>query len=237
METLVQFTKNDGRSPPPITTNGVSACPVRSEYNTYPIERRMTEPLDLKDFEWNIEVRQLTMDDFDALVSMAEICFPGIPPISRDQLASQLAVFPEGQLGVEIDGRLAASSSSLILEYNANLEWHNWKAIADGGYIRNHLPRGDTLYGIEIMVHPDFRGMKLSRRLYDARKQLCHERNLARFIIAGRIPNYHKYADRISARQYIERVLQKDIYDPVLTAQLSNGFAVKGLIPNYLPSD
>ncbi len=167
METLVQFTKSDGRSPPPITTNGVSACPVRSEYNTYPIERRMTEPLDLKDFEWNIEVRQLTMDDFDALVSMAEICFPGIPPISRDQLASQLAVFPEGQLGVEIDGRLAASSSSLILEYNADLEWHNWKAIADGGYIRNHVPRGDTLYGIEIMVHPDFRGMKLSRRLYD----------------------------------------------------------------------
>ncbi len=32
-------------------------------------------------------------------------------------------------------------------------------------------------------------------------------------------------------------MLQKDIYDPVLTAQLSNGFSVKGLIPNYLPSD
>ncbi len=197
----------------------------------------MAEPLNLSEFEWNIVVRQLTIDDLDDLIAMAEICFPGIPSISREQLESQLAIFPAGQLGVEIDGRLAASSSSLILEYNANLEWHNWKAIADSGFIRNHAPKGDTLYGIEIMVHPDFRGMKLSRRLYDARKQLCREKNLSRFFIAGRIPNYHKHADTLSAREYIEQVLEKAIYDPVLTAQLSNGFTVKGLIPDYLPTD
>ncbi len=195
------------------------------------------EPLDLSKYEWNIVIRPLTLKDFDDLVAMSEVCFAGIPPVSREQLTSQLSIFPEGQLCIEIDGRLAASSSSLILEYNANLEWHNFKAISDNGFIRNHKPRGDTLYGIEIMVHPDFRGMKLSRRLYDARKQICREKNLASFIIAGRIPGYHKHAERISAREYIDQVLEKAIYDRVLTAQLSNGFAVKGLIPNYLPSD
>ncbi len=153
------------------------------------------------------------------------------------QIESQLAIFPEGQLCVEIDGRLAASSSSLILDYDSTLEWHNWKAIADGGYIRNHKPKGDTLYGIEIMVDPEFRGMKLSRRLYDARKELCRERNLARIIIGGRIPGYHQYADTLTAREYIERVVDKSLYDSVLTAQQSNGFTVQGLIPNYLPND
>ncbi len=195
------------------------------------------EELDLKKFEWNIVVRQLTIDDYDELVAMAKICFPNIPTWSRAQIESQLAIFPEGQLCVEIDGRLAATASNLILAYDASLEWHNWKAISDSGFIRNHKPRGDTLYGIEIMVHPDFRGMKLSRRLYDARKQICRDRNLAYFIIAGRIPGYHKYAKEMSASEYIDRVLQKSLFDPVLTAQLSNGFAVKGLIPNYLPSD
>ncbi len=197
----------------------------------------MSEPLNLSEFEWSIKARPLTMDDYEALVAMAEICFPGIPAVSHEQLESQLRNFPAGQIGIEIDGRLAASSSSLILEYNANLEWHNWKAIADGGYIRNHNSKGDTLYGIEIMVHPDFRGMKLSRRLYDARKEICREKNLSRFIIAGRIPNYHKHAERLTAREYIDQVLEKAIYDPVLTAQLSNGFMVKGLIPGYLPTD
>ena len=196
-----------------------------------------TEPLDLSEYEWEVKVRQLTMDDFDELVAMQEVCFPGMPVWGRDHIESQLDIFPAGQLCVEIDGRLAASSGSLILDYDPSLEWHNWKKVADNGYIRNHRSKGDTLYGIEIMVHPDFRGMKLSRRIYDARKELCRERNLARMIIAGRIPGYHLHAEELSAREYIEKVEEKAIYDQVLTAQLSNGFSVQGLIPNYLPSD
>ena len=195
------------------------------------------EPLDLAEFEWKTTVRPLTMDDYDDLVAMQLRCFPGMKPWGREQIESQLKIFPEGQLCVEIDGKLAASASSLILNYESGLAWHDWKKIADQGMIRNHKQRGDTLYGIEIMVDPEFRGMKLSRRLYDARKEICREHNLSQMIIAGRIPGYHKYADKMSAREYVEKVEEKSIYDPVLTAQLSNGFSVQGLIPNYLPSD
>lgn len=195
------------------------------------------EPLDLKEFEWKIVVRRLTVDDYDALVAMQQKCFPGMETWRKEQIESQFAIFPEGQLGVEIDGVLVASSSSLIVEYDPALEWHNWRAVSDDGYIRNHKPKGDTLYGIEIMVDPEYRGMKLSRRLYDARKELCRQYNLARIIIAGRIPGYRQNAEHMSARQYIDQVVEKAKYDPVLTAQLSNGFAVQGLIANYLPSD
>lgn len=195
------------------------------------------EPIDLEEFAWKVRVRQLTLDDYDALVAMQAKCFPGMQTWGRDQIESQLAVFAEGQLCIECDGQLVASSSSLILEYDPKLEWHNWQAVADRGYIRNHNPAGDTLYGIEIMVDPEFRGMRLSRRLYDARKELCRDRNLARIIVGGRIPGYGRHADQMSAREYAERVLDKEFYDPVLTAQASNGFALQGLIPNYFPSD
>jgi len=195
------------------------------------------EPLDLGDYERRTVIRPLTLDDFGELVAMAKLCFPGMDPWVREQIESQLRIFPEGQLCVEIDGRLAASSSSLILDYAPSLAWHDWKVVADGGYIRNHDPKGDTLYGIEIMVHPDFRGMKLSRRLYDRRKELCRERNLARMIIGGRIPGYGEQRERMSAREYIEKVVDRAIYDPVLTAQLANGFSVQGLIPDYYPED
>ncbi len=195
------------------------------------------EPLDLTEFEWKTVIRPLTIDDYDALVAMQQKCFPGMQAWQREHLESQLSIFPEGQLGVEIDGVLVASSSSLIVEYDPTLEWHDWRAVSDGGYIRNHKPKGDTLYGIEIMVDPEYRGMRLSRRLYDARKEICRRRNLARIIIAGRIPGYRQHSEEMSAREYIDNVLEKAMYDPVLTAQLSNGFAVQGLIANYLPSD
>ncbi len=196
-----------------------------------------TPPLDLEDFEWKLHVRNLTIEDFDELVAMQLRCFPGMEPWKRDHIESQLAIFPEGQFCVECEGKIVASASSLILEYDPRLEWHDWTKVADKGYIRNHDANGDTLYGIEIMVDPEMRGMKLSRRLYDARKELCRERNLARIIIAGRIPGFGEHAEEMSAREYVDRVAEKSLYDSVLTAQLSNGFALQGLIPNYLPSD
>lgn len=184
-----------------------------------------------------LRLRPMTIDDFDAVVALQLRSFPGMKPWGREQIASQLAIFPEGQLVIEMEGRIVASSSSLIVDSASHGAWHDWKASTDDGYIRNHDPKGDMLYGIEIMVEPEFRGMKLSRRLYDARKQIARQKNLTGITIGGRIAGYHRYADQMSAREYVERVIDKTLVDPVLTPQLSNGFVLKGLIPGYFPAD
>ncbi|MCB9898503.1 MAG: bifunctional GNAT family N-acetyltransferase/carbon-nitrogen hydrolase family protein [Planctomycetes bacterium] len=194
-------------------------------------------PLDLSEFETRVHIRQLHADDYERLIEMQADCFPGMQTWAKEQIESQIATFPEGQLVIEYDGDIVASSASLIVDFHEYEDWHDWKVIADSGYIRNHDPEGDTLYGIEIMVDPEFRGHKLARRLYEARRNLAREKNLRRSIIGGRIPNYHKHADHLSAREYVEEVLQKNIYDPVLTTQLANGFRLVKLIPNYFPSD
>ncbi len=193
--------------------------------------------LNLKDFERRIRTRLLTPDDYDTVVDLQRRCFPGMKPWLREQTESQIRIFPEGQIGLEYQGQLVASSSSLIVDFSQYSDWHNWKEIADNGYIRNHDSAGDTLYGIEIMVHPRFRGLKLARRLYQERKRLAREKNLARIIIGGRIPGYGRHASKLSAREYVERVMDKTLVDPVLTTQVSNGFVLKQLIPEYFPSD
>jgi ribosomal protein S18 acetylase RimI-like enzyme len=191
---------------------------------------------ELKKFE-TLRLRNLTMEDFDALVALQLRCFPGMKPWRRDQIASQLEIFPEGQLVIELEGRIVASASSHIVDSSTHSDWHDWKRSTDDGYIRNHDPKGDMLYGIEIMVDPEFRGMKLSRRLYEARKDIARSRNLTGIMIGGRIAGYSQYADQMTAREYVEKVIGKALVDPVLTPQLSNGFVLKGLIPNYFPSD
>lgn len=193
--------------------------------------------LDLKDFEKKIAIRQIKLSDHGAIASMQLKCFPGMKPWSKEQLQSQLEIFPEGQICVEYAGSIVASSNSLILDFDLYKNWHSWAEIADAGFIRNHDADGNTLYGIEIMVDPDFRGMKLARRLYEARKRIARERNLMRIVIGGRIPGYGQHADKISAREYVEKVMNKVLYDPVLTTQISNGFVLKRLIPDYLKSD
>lgn len=192
---------------------------------------------DVSEFERKLVVRPMRIEDYESLVAMQRKCFAGMETWSLEQIQSQLKHFPEGQIVIECDGALVASSGSLLLDYADDLEWHDWKKTSDGGFIRNHIPRGDTLYGIEIMVDPDYRGMRLSRRMYDARKELCRNRNVEQMIIGGRIPGYHKFAEKMKASDYVDRVVNKSIFDPVLTAQISNGFSLQGLLSNYLPSD
>ena len=194
-------------------------------------------PIDLDDYQSNVRTRALKEEDFERVTELQRLCFPGMATWSREQFLSQLKHFAEGQLGVEVDGVLMASSSSLIIDYDLYSDWHDWKTVSDSGFIKNHDPSGDMLYGIEIMVHPETRGMKLSRRLYDARKQIVRERNLKGIVIGGRIPGYVEHRNEMTAHEYVEKVESKAIFDPVLTAQLANDFELKKLTPEYLPSD
>lgn len=193
--------------------------------------------IDLSKFEKKLVVRPIEYKDIDEIITLQKICFPGMDPWKRDQLESHLEHFPEGQICAELDGKIIGSCSSLIVNFDEYDDQHTWDDITDEGYITNHNPDGYNLYGIEVMVHPDYRRMKIGKRLYEARKELARLLNLKSIIIGGRIPRYHEHAHEMSAREYVEQVISHKLYDPVLTFQLLNGFTLMRINRNYLPDD
>jgi len=182
-------------------------------------------------------LRTLRPDDFPALIELGRLCFPTMAPWTPEELASQVEHFPEGQLVVEIGDQIVAHAASVVLDADDYEDWHDWQTLSDDGRLTNHDPEGDTLYCVEIQVHPEFRGRRLARRLYQARKDLCRRLNLRRMALGGRIPGYVDHHDTMTARDYVDAVLEKRLYDPVLTTQVSNGFVLEAIIPDYLPSD
>ncbi|MBK9283975.1 MAG: bifunctional GNAT family N-acetyltransferase/carbon-nitrogen hydrolase family protein [Sphingobacteriaceae bacterium] len=184
-----------------------------------------------------LRLRKIKIEDYDQIIAIQLKCFPGMKPWSIEQLTSLVSIFPEGQICLQYGKSIIASSCSLILNIDDYDESASWNELTDQGMITNHNKYGDTLYGMEIMVDPDYRGMKLSRRLYDARKDIAKRFNLEKIVIGGRLPNYHKHAKKMGIDKYVEKVIDKVIYDPVLTAQLSNGFFLKKVLPDYLPND
>ncbi len=190
--------------------------------------------LNLGAFERQTVVRQLRVTDWEAFRDLQERCFPGMEATTREQFESQIQHFPEGQLCVEYRGKLVATASSVILDFELYKDWSNWDEIADRGFIRNHKETGTTLYGIELMVDPDVRGRGLARRLYDARKKLARQKNLMRIVVGGRIPGYRKHAGAMTPREYVEKVVARELSDSVLTVQLASGFIVKRIIPAYI---
>ena len=183
-----------------------------------------------------IEVRELHIDDFEAVVRLQKLCFPDIEPWTRREFTKQIERFPEGQIGVVFDGDLVASSNSMIITGEEWVEDHTFDEVSQHGTIRNHEERGDTLYGLDIVVHPEHRGQRLARRIYARRKNLIRRRNLRGFFIAGRIPGYHEHGD-LSPQDYVALVVSKEIIDSTLTSQLANGFVIRKILRDYLPED
>ena len=109
---------------------------------------------------------------------------------------------------------------------------HTWNSITDNGYITNHDPQGFNLYGIEVMVDPEYRRMKIGHRLYEARKELARQLNLQSIIIGGRIPNYHKYKADMTPREYVEEVKSIASMTPYYPFNYLKDLSLNGLIRN-----
>lgn len=186
-----------------------------------------------------VDIRRLTLDDYDKLIEVMKKSYPEMRDDVWDKRNIQklTSIFPDGQLCVTVDGQVAAACLSIIVQYELYGDEHTYAEITGDGSFNTHYNSGNVLYGIEMFVDPEYRALRLGRRLYDARKELCENLNLKSIVIGGRIPFYHQYKDELTARQYIQKVRKKEIYDPVLTFQLSNSFQPIRILQNYLPGD
>lgn len=183
-------------------------------------------------------IRNSRLEDADRLVELARLVFnPPEIAFTKENFRNQIETFPEGQICIEYQGAIIGSCSSVIVNIEDYPKQHTLQVISDNGNIQNHNVNGKYLYGIDVIVHPDFRQMNNGKRLYEARKQVCKKLNLQSIIFGGRIPHYHKYAGTMAVEEYVDNVINSKIYDPVLSFQLKNGFQFKHIMPNYLPTD
>lgn len=187
----------------------------------------------------NITFDYLKPEDYPELTVVMEKSYAQFdePAWSRQQVERLIELFPEGQVALRIDGQVAGIALSIIVESNRFHGPHTYEEATGNETFDTHTSDGDLLYGVDVCIHPSYRGMRLGRRLYDYRKELCENLNLTGIAFGGRIPNYHEHADNISPRQYIEKVKMKEIHDPVLNFQLSNDFYPSRILKNYLAGD
>lgn len=187
----------------------------------------------------SLTVERLNINDYKELISAMKAAYPEWQGNfwSINALNKLIDVFPEGQFVIKADDKVVGSALSIIVDYETFGDEHTYKQITGNYTFNTHDPKGDVLYGIEVFIHPDYRGLRLGRRLYDARKELCENLNLKAIVFGGRIPNYHQHAEEMSPKDYIAKVKRKEYYDPVLTFQLSNDFHVKKVLTDYMPND
>jgi GNAT superfamily N-acetyltransferase len=184
-----------------------------------------------------IVITSTTADRAEALEELQRIIFPTLSADERlgaEQYRRHLEVFPEGQF-VLLDGeRIIGATTTMRTTGEEGLQPHQFIDMAGGGWLSRHRPAGEWLYGLDMGIHPEYRGRGLSRLLYRARQDLVARLGLLGQLTVGMMNGYGAVAGQMSGEEYYRQWVEGDRTDPTLTPQRRIGFRPLALIRGYL---
>ncbi len=183
-------------------------------------------------------VRRAGLADVPALVDLGRRVYAPQPSLSPRMIQGQINNFPDGQFLAEFDGQIVGHCATFVIAGEVGLVAHTWREITGNGYASRHDSDGDYLYGMEVVVDPAFRRLRIGQRLYAARRQLCEEWRLKGIIFGGRMPGYQRRAKQYpSPADYIDAVKNREIRDQTINFHLAMGFEPLGVLEDYDPDD
>ena len=182
-----------------------------------------------------IAVQQMQPQHAAQLERLQRIVFPAL---AEDELLRSahylrhLQIFAQGQFVITDGEEVIGMTSTMRSVFISNQ--HTFKETIAGGWLTNHNPDGDWLYGLDMGVHPAYRGKGLARGLYRARQLLVQTLQLKGQFTVGMMNGYGAVGDTISAEQYFNQLKNGDRFDPTISAQMKIGFSPISLIKNYI---
>lgn len=186
----------------------------------------------------SIIITQTKAEHAKALEILQYIVFP---TLAEDEILHEahylkhLTIFPEGQL-VALDGDKVIGGTT-TMRYNFDINHpahHTFSETVAGGWLTNHEPDGEWLYGIDVSVHPDYRGRGIAKAFYEIRSKTAAELGCRGQLTVGMLNGYYKYRDTMDIDSYYQKVKNHEIFDPTVSVQEKIGFEIVGLMKDYL---
>ena len=187
----------------------------------------------------NYRIRHVAPSDYPAIIEICQRVYPTETPYTLDELDEHRQVYPQGQfVAVTRDAEVVAGVHfTLRLRL---VDFHvddSWDVLTAGGSFRDHNPEGHTLYGADIMVHPDHQHHGIGHALTDQARFLVQSETLWRMVGASRLPGYHRHASTMEIHQYVDTVRAGQLFDPVLSVHMKDGWTPVKPIHGYLQHD
>ncbi|AUG42588.1 GNAT family N-acetyltransferase [Pseudomonas chlororaphis] len=106
-------------------------------------------------------IRQVAAADLDRCFAIETLAYEGDEAATREKIATRIATWPEGFIVAEVEGVVAGFINS-----GAAFEVE----MADEAFkeLIGHDPAGPHVVIMSVVVHPDYQGLGVSRRLLEA---------------------------------------------------------------------
>ncbi len=185
-----------------------------------------------------LQVKPAEPADIDGIVALSRKVYPEEDPYTRGQISGHINTFPEGCFVAVYDGEVVGYAASTRVREATALGPHSWGEITGGGYGSQFNGRGEWLYGMEVMVDPARRRLRIGKRLYQARERLCTDLGLRGIAFGGRMPGYARQRRQFpDPGDYLQAVLEGRARDPVIPFHVKAGFEPQGVLRGYAPDD
>ena len=169
------------------------------------------------------------------LEALQQKVFPALSPeelMTAAHYLQHIRIFPEGQFVVLDEDKVIGMSTTM--RYHFSTAHHTFLEISGNLWMTTHEPEGDWLYGLDVGVDPDYRGMGLAREIYRARQEVARQLGLKGQITVGMMNGYEAMSSQLTTDEYFEKLKNGEINDPTVSMQQRMGFIIVNLIPDYL---
>jgi len=185
-----------------------------------------------------VKIRQATIKDIPEILQIEKKAWGGKKAASEEMFVLRIKTFPEGTLVAEVKDRIVGVVVTEIVNYNPKKDTYTWYKITDNGFIKNsHNSHGDTIYGVDLSVNPLYQNLGIGTKLLECIGKLAICKNIKKGMLGGRIPNYYKYANKMSVEDYIRATINKNgkikPLDPEIAFYKKSGLKIIKVIPDY----
>ncbi|VVN86461.1 GNAT family N-acetyltransferase [Pseudomonas fluorescens] len=106
----------------------------------------------------NAVIRQVTPADLDRCFAIESVAYEGDEAATREKIATRIATWPQGFIVAEIEGVVAGF-------INSGAAWQVEMADEAFKELIGHDPDGPHVVIMSVVVHPDYQGQGLAKRL------------------------------------------------------------------------
>jgi GNAT superfamily N-acetyltransferase len=187
----------------------------------------------------NDRIRRLEATDYEAIIDICRQVYPAETPYTLEELEDHRSVFAQGQfVAVDVNTNAAVGVHFTLRLRMADFHIDDpWDILTASGTFLDHNPTGPTLYGADIMVHPEHQHHGLGHALTEAARGLVAEESLWRMVGASRLPGFARHSSAMTIESYVAAVISGQLFDPVLSIHIKDGWSPVRPIQGYLQHD
>ena len=106
----------------------------------------------------NTVIRHVTAADLDRCYAIETLAYEGDEAATREKIATRIATWPDGFIVAEVDGQVAGFINSGAA-FDVQMSDEAFKELI------GHDPAGPNVVIMSVVVHPDYQGLGVAKRL------------------------------------------------------------------------